>query len=507
MSLQIAAQHLASKGRGPDTTLVHMTEGEVSSLQDIAKAHGGSLTINPSTGLPEAGFLSSILPMVAGAALAATGVGAPMAALLVGGGSMLLNPNAGLKGGIMAGLGAYGGAGLGQSLAMEGVKSAGAAAAAPTTVALPPVGAEYVAPEVAANMQPTTIAMSPPAITDAAAKQTLAGMDTAGRFGAMGQGFTGDNLLKFAKANPYTAAGMVAAPLLAQEQPGVAPVEKDRDMGQRYAFNANRAQPLPSPDTPGYKNMGNNFGAEQSYFTPSYTKISNDQAKSMYGYAGGGPVEQMSNNAAIGANTMYPMASTRTSAFSSPFQDPIATNMLSQVGDDKVNPMTGESSMQGTRLATGGATGYGLGGLTDAIKNDPEFARFFHGSFEAAEPAEKYMYNPEQQQYTQQMASGGVSDAQYNLGGYSDGGRLLRGPGDGVSDSIPATIGRKQPARLADGEFVVPARIVSELGNGSTEAGARKLYAMMDRVQGARGKTVGKGKVAKNSKADKYLPA
>jgi hypothetical protein len=94
------------------------------------------------------------------------------------------------------------------------------------------------------------------------------------------------------------------------------------------------------------------------------------------------------------------------------------------------------------------------------------------------------------------------------LGSYSDGGRLLRGPGDGVSDSIPATIGNKQqPARLADGEFVVPARIVSELGNGSTEAGAKKLYAMMDRVQRARGKTTGKNKVAANSRADKYLPA
>jgi len=101
-------------------------------------------------------------------------------------------------------------------------------------------------------------------------------------------------------------------------------------------------------------------------------------------------------------------------------------------------------------------------------------------------------------------AAGGQT--QYNLGGYSDGGRLLRGPGDGVSDSIPATIGGKQPARLADGEFVVPARIVSELGNGSTEAGARKLYAMMDRVQKARGKTVGKGKIAKNTRADKHLP-
>jgi hypothetical protein len=93
-----------------------------------------------------------------------------------------------------------------------------------------------------------------------------------------------------------------------------------------------------------------------------------------------------------------------------------------------------------------------------------------------------------------------------HLGDYSDGGRLLRGPGDGVSDSIPATIAGKRPARLADGEFVVPARIVSELGNGSTEAGARKLYAMMDRIQAARRKSVGKGKVAKNTRADKYLP-
>jgi len=99
-------------------------------------------------------------------------------------------------------------------------------------------------------------------------------------------------------------------------------------------------------------------------------------------------------------------------------------------------------------------------------------------------------------------AMGGIS----NLGSYSDGGRLLKGPGDGVSDSIPAMIGKKQPARLADGEFVIPARIVSELGNGSTEAGARKLYKMMDRIQAARKKTTGKNRVAVNSRADKMMP-
>jgi hypothetical protein len=98
-------------------------------------------------------------------------------------------------------------------------------------------------------------------------------------------------------------------------------------------------------------------------------------------------------------------------------------------------------------------------------------------------------------------AAGGIA----SLGAYSDGGQLLRGPGDGVSDDIPATIGDKQPARLADGEFVVPARIVSELGNGSTEAGARKLYAMMDRIKKARSKSM--KNIAANSKADKHLPA
>jgi hypothetical protein len=83
--------------------------------------------------------------------------------------------------------------------------------------------------------------------------------------------------------------------------------------------------------------------------------------------------------------------------------------------------------------------------------------------------------------------------------------RFLRGPGDGVSDSIPADLGG-QKAALADGEFIVPARHVSELGNGSSEAGARKLYAMMDRIQKKRGKTLGDN-FAEDSKADQEMPA
>lgn len=181
------------------------------------------------------------------------------------------------------------------------------------------------------------------------------------------------------------------------------------------------------------------------------------------------------------------------------------------------NPM---AYMAQNKLQTAGAA---LAGATGAQKDidDPE---------EYKGPLSRFRFNPETYRpaafaeggitalaaggydrmvgempmYPSNMAAGGLS----SLGGYSDGGRLLKGPGDGVSDSIPATIGQnKRPARLADGEFVVPARIVSELGNGSTDAGARRLYAMMDRVQKARGKTTGKRRVAANTRADKYLPA
>ena len=100
-------------------------------------------------------------------------------------------------------------------------------------------------------------------------------------------------------------------------------------------------------------------------------------------------------------------------------------------------------------------------------------------------------------------ARGGIMQA--NLGGYAAGGnpRLLSGPGDGMSDNIPAMIGSKQPARLADGEFVVPADVVSHLGNGSTAAGAKRLHEMMNQVRMDR---TGKKKQAPAVKAKKYLP-
>ena len=100
---------------------------------------------------------------------------------------------------------------------------------------------------------------------------------------------------------------------------------------------------------------------------------------------------------------------------------------------------------------------------------------------------------------SRQMARGGIA----SLGHYSDGGRFLKGPGDGMSDDIPATIAGKQPARLADGEFVIPADVVSHLGNGSTDAGAKRLHEMMNKVRKAR---TGNPKQGKQINANKYMP-
>lgn len=560
MSLQHAAKHLEKHGRNGDTMLVHMSPGEVKSLNDLAMAHGGHLTINPHTGLAEAGFLSRLLPMVAGAALTATGVGAGMAALMVGGGYAAATGS--LKKGLMAGLGAYGGAGLGTSLAQAGASSvapevapevaqgtvasaipapvqivdasnyvkpapyveappaASISAAAPVnmtapvsapvgsspviTNALPPVNATptHVTSMAGMNYAPSVNpipAPAPVAVSETAprmvdyestgtAPSLRASVDVSRPSSYSLSNQTGNyNLVRPTATVPTSvepdysrylggsaqtgANASAAAPLSLENMTTAQRLEamkqgatfdnltnwaKQNPM-QAYSMGASllmpeeKAKPKPKVDS----DPGQQYTYEANATSPTPTADPYGTERKYYNQryvarAGGGPVEAMSNANAVGANTGYPMADINKPVYASPFQTPVSNNVVHGTSDTGVNPMTGE------------------------IAN---FAR------------------------------GGLSDAQYNLGSYSDGGRLLRGPGDGVSDSIPAVIGKKQPARLADGEFVVPARIVSELGNGSTEAGARKLYAMMDRIQKARGKTVGKGKVAKNSRAEKYLPA
>lgn len=166
----------------------------------------------------------------------------------------------------------------------------------------------------------------------------------------------------------------------------------------------------------------------------------------------------------------------------------------------QMNPIVARAIQQGTALAQV---------QQSQLPQQPPQPPAPQGIAAVTPPVQQPVQPIPQAQPTQMAAGGGMM--RDNLGGYSHGGiaGLTRGPGDGVSDSIPAEIGTsgKQPARLADGEFVIPARIVSELGNGSTEAGAKSLQAMVDRVQARRGKTVGKGKVAVDSKARKGLLA
>ena len=280
-------------------------------------------------------------------------------------------------------------------------------------------------------------------------------------------------------------------------------------------------------------------------FTPSYEHQR---------YAVGGPIETMSAQNAVGANMKYPMAGLSTPLYSNPtIQRPEAFNVISPSAEPAVGAYSGEPKFaEGGDIPEGIAREYGLKNRKQrAVKSltkdyeemqserDKEAASLLNersGSgiiprsrtqqlsspYSAAiEEHNRLAKKTKTKQYqpaktslgdidtymdipVEMAASGGIMG---NLGGYSDGGRLLRGPGDGVSDSIPAVIGKRQPARLADGEFVIPARIVSELGNGSTEAGARKLYAMMERIQNTRKKSIGKKKVAVNSRADKHLPA
>lgn len=394
MSLQLAANHLASQGRGPDTQLIHMSPREVAGLQALAMAHGGSLTVNPKTGLPEAGILDKLLPTLIGVGVtAATGGAAAPWMIGLGVGGIEAARTGSLGKGLLAGLGAYGGAGMAGGLMGLGATSPELAAQALGTAAATGPGSQ-AAMLAAQNAGFGTAGLdalaSSAAVAPGAAPVASSSLGTLGR-GLMSAMQKPEKFVEEVGGNKEALKllGAAAAPGLEGLMQPPTITSRPSDVNPyRYAFEVDR------PEAP-YTGSSREAMQVRGRYVP---------------YAEGGPVEAMSQQ-----NAMETLAS------------------------------------------NGG----------------------------------------------QMYAKGGVS----HLGDYSDGGRLLRGPGDGVSDSIPATIADKRPARLADGEFVVPARIVSELGNGSTEAGARKLYAMMDRVQKARSKTMGKDKVATNTRTDRMLPA
>jgi len=580
MSLHAAAQHLAAKGRGEDKVLIHMTPGEVHGLQAIAKAHGGSLTINPDTGLPEAGFLSKILPMVAGAALAATGVGAPMAALMVGGGTGLMTGD--LKKGLMAGLGAYGGAGLAGGLAAAGT-AAGTAAPVVTGAEVGNAAAAMANPAAA-----TAATTNAPILGSQTLGDAYAGLGKIAENPTQGLSNLWQGMGDTTKQRLMTTAAL-ASPLLEQEPKEFPTPQGSGPNPYSYTYQPNITTPFPTPDVPGYDSLNQNFGREQRYYSGQYVPTAAEGGTVSYKDGGESGVEPFVNvgkhkindteiqNLMAGLGTDEASLGINLSKMKQGEKETLVHGLLASYRKDGAGVSASlnrpDDAPQGLYSAnlnasypfgsgrfnlgvdalrtpegmsdvTGYSAGYssklGPGYLNAGVyqpKSAPQERRYqasyqipfadggpigaMNANYPQAGLSQSQYANAWQTPVPREMlasgtdtgvnpmngqmsfAQGGISD----LGGYSDGGRLLRGPGDGVSDSIPAMIGNKQPARLADGEFVIPARIVSELGNGSTESGARKLYAMMDRVQKARGKTVGKSKIAANSRADKYLPA
>ena len=539
MSLHAAAKHMATKGRGSDSMLVHMTPKEVNGLQALAKASGGSLTINPDTGLVEAGFLSDILPVIAaagltyltagaaapalagalgtagmsaGAAATAGGIlaGAGSGALINGGMAALQGKDVGkaalsggLGGAISGGLGAYGDAnvfGVGAPPAVPAgeITQAGGSAGLsgldiPASVTPPPV-ATPVAPPVPQTSVGQLVdnsiyqgqGISP---TDALAQNA----------GQAAQPTVTNAVSAAPKINPYEAQGLmqnardantalnptsgIPKPSLLSGNYYQGLGDGGLDTAQKLGIQAlpvmsmlDDQKPLvPVAEEPSkLKRISPNFRAQEPVKPDPYYRAK---------YAAGG-----------GLMDLRPQTN-----FANPASYEDGTSQYSMATD----PMNGNIAQ---RMAMGGITKKKRATLT------PD------RSLAAMDPYEAGLANLNNARYGANMAGissptamtrlgeiptaagGGLS----HLGGYSDGGRMLKGPGDGMSDNIPAMIGKKQPARLADGEFVVPADVVSHLGNGSTDAGAKRLYAMMDKVRRAR---TGKKKQAPAVNTGRLMPA
>tara|TARA_Y100001937_G_scaffold67363_1_gene92118 strand:+ start:29 stop:1285 length:1257 start_codon:yes stop_codon:yes gene_type:complete len=416
--MQSLAQAIQSQGRGNDTMLVHMTPNEVGGLQTLANNFGGSLTTNPSTGLPEAGFLDSILPMVAGFALAPV-MGPAAAALAVGGGTTVLTGD--IQKGLSAGLGAYGGASLAGA---GGVPGPGEQIAAPAATPPPTTSIGATTPTGISSVNPLTTGT---AASDAA---------------------------KLAADN-YQGAAQVVTPDLAQANQvttlmgtGTPPASFNPYAGQgAITQQANLAQEA----------TGRNFvgsGLQGQMIDPTYS-----QALQNFSF------EQLSQ-APKGELIKAGLASVSPYAFQEPDFNVRQTPATIRPFRFDANP---------TGAERGGTPTYAEGQR-----------RYFNPKFTALPP------------YRLNRRDGGIVNL--NTGGSPS--RFLRGAGDGVSDSIPATVNQgERPAALSDGEYVIDARGVAEIGNGSSEAGARKLTEMMNRIHAARRKA-DKGE---DMNADRFL--
>ncbi len=597
------ASLLSAQGRNGDSMLVHMTPGEVQGLQSLAMAAGGSLSINPETGLYEASFLKKLLPTLLGVGLSfIPGVGPLAAAGLVGAGETIRTGDLGK--GLMAGLGAYGGAGLAGglagagSLAKAGVdkvalqQTLGGEAAKSTLQTAAQEAAKQGVKTYGSNLLGGVSALKDAGIS-AAAKGLGSTLGATG-IGSLGmtaanvmtpeykppkgsdeenlyyisegydpdKGFLGGRYVNKYPGLPGYAEGGDVAP---QPPPQQDPQQDLRNYYQSL-LSAPQQAPQQNPALQQYMSDLNKFvatsGPTAPKTSPTYVappppppdvKVP-DQPKPPAPppppprTPGGGQdtfdpnnfdwdalsqfgvdretVEQAMRDYRAGQNTnpMQNVNDTRMPGVANPFVEGYTpdfnnldfTQLPGSGGGMNQDFNAMNQNFGGMNQNTGAATGNLTGidqfsdpmysGMTDMGDNLAMNGMMDIGSMNRG--VQDYMQDYGMQNYMQDYGMGmdNMYAAGGQLGSYSDGGRMLRGPGDGMSDDIPAEIrGRKgrQPARLADGEFVVPADVVSHLGNGSSEAGSRKLYKMMDNIRRAR---TGKTRQAPQVKAEKYLP-
>ena len=470
--MQGLASLVASKGRGEDTTLVHMTPREVGALQGIATLHGGSLTINPSTGLPEAGFLGKILPMVAAAV--ATFYGGPAAGAAAYGGVSKLEGNSwgdSLKGAALTYVGGSLASGAGGAAADAG---GGGAMDAATGQALTASGTGLGATGLA----------------DGAINAFPVDMSAPGAVGAFDSGT--------AFIDPATQ-GLGALP--AASTAGAVPPSAVQQAVQRVAAPETLAAPTPtnvgSPTGATAQTQAALEAARMGATNPSDwgSVVPNTQEQTLVDSLNPqkswlqnalGKYGDMSTyyNNATGKLTGAGMLGLGGLSLGVNMLGTNAANKAAQQRYNMSNPYMPGSTYQNYIAST--HKPYAEGGITGTYPNRTP-------QHEVVQPGVEPQVDPFNGQ-TNGMAGGGVA-------GHA---RYLQGPGDGMSDSIPAHIDGKQPAALATSEFVIPADVVSHLGNGSSEAGAKHLYSMMDRIRKAR---TGNLKQGKQIDAGKFLPA
>ena len=557
----VDAENVRGQGRGRDSMLVHMSPREVSGLQALAMAHGGSLTINPKTGLPEAGFLESILPMVAGAALTATGVGAPMAALLVGGGTTLMTGDLGK--GLMAGLGAFGGANLGAGLMEAGASTAGQVITpevANATVLTPQVSADtlvarelanpYAAeglrgsaasfydPTVAAGAVPTSQAPAgivrsyTPGFMDniqqmgGGIKNLLSPDSASSAFQKLvGQAEQVDkegNVIQKATGlggnmGALKTAASVAAPFLFKE-PEQPKMPEDKSMIRPYEFDYGRAD-----EDEKFKYRTGSRGestSELAYFNPRYTALEPYRAAGggVVAFAEGGAASNAPSDAAGSNQAGIPVTASEADVY----RNIAAVQALAGLPAIEVPMALSRPPMQ---VPVTPAPNYvfnpGKEIMYDVYRPKEEDSESYKvpqkkkkrvslGGFGIVRP-DNYAGGG-----LTALAKGGLRDGAFvvpadvvsHLGnGSNDAGQKIlrarlgaspiKGKGDGMSDSIPTTIEGRQPARVADGEAYVPPEKVKKVG-------AKKLYAMMDKIRKDR---TGTKKQAPEINAHRYVPA